>query len=218
MLILTETISGAAHSRVAEKLCRCRFNRCMIRHIVVALVVLLSLGGMRTFAQETRPVARPAFSQERSSLASHTRSAEQSSATCAPRIVAAPEIAKLDHGLEQTENLSRSVRPFTLEEREKVSLAVGACWNAGSLLADARATSVTVAFCLSENGSLVPDTIRLVRFEGGGSLAEMQLVYEGARRAILRCGVQGFDLPPARYTQWQEIQLVFNEWSISLLP
>ena len=34
--------------------------------------------------------------------------------------------------------------------------------------------------------------------------------FEAARRAIIRCGAQGFDLPREKYDHWRDIEMVFN--------
>ena len=34
--------------------------------------------------------------------------------------------------------------------------------------------------------------------------------YEAARRAIIRCGAKGFQLPPEKYEQWRNIEMEFN--------
>ncbi|MEM9438259.1 MAG: energy transducer TonB, partial [Pseudomonadota bacterium] len=31
-----------------------------------------------------------------------------------------------------------------------------------------------------------------------------------ARRAIIRCGATGFDLPREKYDQWRQIEMTFN--------
>jgi len=35
-------------------------------------------------------------------------------------------------------------------------------------------------------------------------------VFETARRAIIRCGADGFPLPVEKYGQWREIEMTFN--------
>lgn len=34
--------------------------------------------------------------------------------------------------------------------------------------------------------------------------------FEAARRAILRCGATGYDLPAEKYGQWRDIEMTFN--------
>jgi hypothetical protein len=88
-------------------------------------------------------------------------------------------------------------------------VAVQQCWNVGSLSTDALRTTVVVAVSVAQSG--VPDagSIRLVD-STGGSEAGARGAFEAARRAIIRCGARGFPLPPEKYEQWREMELVFN--------
>jgi hypothetical protein len=36
------------------------------------------------------------------------------------------------------------------------------------------------------------------------------MMFEVARRAIIRCGKGGYPLPPEKYAQWKELELVFD--------
>jgi hypothetical protein len=44
---------------------------------------------------------------------------------------------------------------------------------------------------------------------GGGDAAAKQ-AFEAARRAIIRCGNDGFDLPVEKYDHWRDIEMTFN--------
>ena len=44
----------------------------------------------------------------------------------------------------------------------------------------------------------------------GGSVAAAKQAFEAARRAIVRCGSDGFPLPAEKYGWWQQIEIVFN--------
>ena len=44
----------------------------------------------------------------------------------------------------------------------------------------------------------------------GGSAASAKQAFEAARRAIIRCGSSGYDLPEDKYGQWKEIEMTFN--------
>jgi hypothetical protein len=55
-----------------------------------------------------------------------------------------------------------------------------------------------------ENG-----TIRLIESTGGSDAAARQ-AFEAARRAIIRCGSNGFDLPEESYDHWRSVEMVFN--------
>ncbi|MFN3721660.1 MAG: cell envelope biogenesis protein TolA [Paracoccaceae bacterium] len=99
--------------------------------------------------------------------------------------------------------------PMTSGERDALRVAVQQCWNVGSLSSDALNTTVVVYVSVAQNG--VPDagSIRMVS-STGGSDAGARGAFEAARRAIIRCGARGFPLPPEKYDQWREMELVFN--------
>jgi hypothetical protein len=99
--------------------------------------------------------------------------------------------------------------PVTSGEKDALRVAVQQCWNVGSLSSDALRVTVTVAVNVAQNG--VPDaaSIRMAEFKGGSDAAARQ-AFEAARRAIIRCGAKGFPLPPEKYDQWRELELVFN--------
>ncbi|MDO9637522.1 MAG: cell envelope biogenesis protein TolA [Pseudotabrizicola sp.] len=99
--------------------------------------------------------------------------------------------------------------PMTSGERDAMRVAVQQCWNVGSLSSDALNTTVVVYVSVAQNG--VPDagSIRMVSATGGSD-AGARGAFEAARRAIIRCGARGFPLPPEKYDQWREMELVFN--------
>ncbi|MFN4130304.1 MAG: cell envelope biogenesis protein TolA [Paracoccaceae bacterium] len=99
--------------------------------------------------------------------------------------------------------------PMTGGERDALRVAVQQCWNVGSFSSDALNTTVVVFVSVAQNG--VPDagSIRLVS-SNGGTDAGARGAFEAARRAIIRCGARGFPLPPEKYEQWREMELVFN--------
>ena len=90
-----------------------------------------------------------------------------------------------------------------------LTLGVARCWNVGALPADALQTSVTVAASLSRDAKPDPSSIRMIQYSGG-TLTNAKQAFEAARRAIIRCGVKGFDLPIENYAQWREIEMTFN--------
>ncbi|KUP92375.1 energy transducer TonB [Tritonibacter horizontis] len=99
--------------------------------------------------------------------------------------------------------------PMTEGERDALRLAVSQCWNVGSLSSEAMRTTVVVGLSLSRQG--VPDagSIRMLSSSGGSQGAATQ-AYETARRAIMRCGAKGFELPTDKYAQWRDIEMTFN--------
>jgi hypothetical protein len=99
--------------------------------------------------------------------------------------------------------------PMTDGEKDALRVAVQQCWNVGSLSTDALRTTVIVAVSMSQDGRPDNGSIRMIGFEGGSEAAAQQ-AYEAARRAIIRCGANGFALPVEKYDQWRDIEMVFN--------
>ncbi|MBF9059911.1 energy transducer TonB, partial [Rhodobacterales bacterium HKCCSP123] len=99
--------------------------------------------------------------------------------------------------------------PLTAAARDGFRIAVSSCWNVGSLSNEAQATTVVVGFDMSREGRPVDGTLRLVSYDGGSQSAAQQ-AYEAARRAILRCGANGYGLPAESYDHWRQVELVFN--------
>ena len=99
--------------------------------------------------------------------------------------------------------------PLTSGEKDAMRLAVSQCWNVGSLSTDALQTVVVVGFSLTPDGKVVGGSLRMIDSSGGSAGAAKQ-AYEAARRAILRCGAKGYDLPAEKYAQWQDIEITFN--------
>jgi hypothetical protein len=99
--------------------------------------------------------------------------------------------------------------PISEAVRQGFILAVRNCWNIGSLSTEAQGTSVVVAFTMDREGRPDSVSMRLVSSQGGSQAAAQQ-AYEAARRAILRCGASGYDLPAESYATWQSVEMTFN--------
>ncbi len=99
--------------------------------------------------------------------------------------------------------------PLTSGEKDALRIAVQRCWNVGSLSTDALATTVVVAVTMAQDGRPETGSIRMLDHSGGSTEAARQ-AFEAARRAIIRCGANGFDLPAEKYGQWQNIEITFN--------
>ncbi len=99
--------------------------------------------------------------------------------------------------------------PMTAGERDALRVGVQRCWNVGSLSSDALRTTVVVSVQMNEDGTPITGSIRLVG-QSGGSDASARQAFDTARRAIIRCGVDGYDLPREKYGQWQEIEMTFD--------
>ncbi len=99
--------------------------------------------------------------------------------------------------------------PMTGGEKDALVIAVKQCWNVGALSTDALRTIVTVGVSMEPSGKPVSGSIRMIGYEGGTD-ASAQQAYEAGRRAIIRCGQNGYPLPPEKYDQWREVEIVFN--------
>ncbi|WP_439104934.1 energy transducer TonB [Celeribacter marinus] len=99
--------------------------------------------------------------------------------------------------------------PLTGGEREGLRVAVSQCWNVGALSSDAMRTTITVGVSMNQDGTPNSGSLRLIGFSGGSQSAA-DAAYEVARRAILRCGARGFDLPVEKYDQWRDIEMTFD--------
>ncbi|MEM1073901.1 MAG: energy transducer TonB [Pseudomonadota bacterium] len=108
-----------------------------------------------------------------------------------------------------TERVAPLGPPLTSGEKDALRVAVSSCWNVGSLSTDALATTVVVEVAMARDGKPVTGSIRMASSSGGSDAAARQ-AFEAARRAIIRCGARGYDLPVEKYGQWQQIEMTFN--------
>jgi len=99
--------------------------------------------------------------------------------------------------------------PLNGGERDALRVAVGSCWNVGSLSTEALGTTVVVGVEMEQSGKPVTSSIRLVSHSGGSESAARQ-AFEAARRAIIRCGSKGFPLPVEKFSHWRDIEMTFN--------
>lgn len=99
--------------------------------------------------------------------------------------------------------------PLTSGEKDALIVDVKACWNVGALSTEALRTVVTLGVTMMPDGRPDVGSIRRISHEGGSEAAANQ-AFEAGRRAIVRCGSDGFPLPPEKYDHWREIEIVFN--------
>ncbi|MGB0658883.1 MAG: energy transducer TonB [Mangrovicoccus sp.] len=99
--------------------------------------------------------------------------------------------------------------PMSDLEKDRLQIAVSRCWNFGALSTEAARVTITVAMTMTPEGVPEPPTIRMTDFTGGGQAAANQ-AFQVAYRAIRRCAGAGYPLPPEKYAQWREIEIVFN--------
>lgn len=99
--------------------------------------------------------------------------------------------------------------PLSAGERDSLRVAVSQCWNVGSLSSDALSTTVIVSVSMNPDGTPITGSITLEGRDGGSEAGARQ-AFEAARRAIIRCGARGYQLPAEKYEQWKEIEITFN--------
>jgi hypothetical protein len=99
--------------------------------------------------------------------------------------------------------------PMSNGEVDALRVAIKQCWNLGTASSEAMRTTVTLSVSLAQDGSPDTGSIRLLGSEGG-SEASTKTMFDAARRAIARCGKNGFPLPPEKYETWKELELVFD--------
>jgi hypothetical protein len=152
-----------------------------------------------------RPKARPARATEVAQEAP-TKPAAETPATDKASVNDALAAA-LGGGQESRDRPSGP--PLASGEKDALRVAVQQCWNVGSLSSDALRTTVVVAVSMGEDGKPNSGSIRMLSASGGGDTAAKQ-AFEAARRAIIRCGARGFELPVEKYDSWRDIEMTFN--------
>jgi hypothetical protein len=97
--------------------------------------------------------------------------------------------------------------PMTGAERDAFRLAVQGCWVVDPG-AQAAGVTVTVVFQLDRQGRLTagPDLLT----SSGGTPGAVEAAYQAARRAVTRCGRDGFSLPEEKYEQWRVVEMTFD--------
>jgi hypothetical protein len=99
--------------------------------------------------------------------------------------------------------------PLTRGEKDALRVAVQQCWNVGSLSSEALRVTVTVGVRMAETGRPENGSITLLGYQGGNDAAA-QKAFAAARRAVIRCGQRGFNLPEEKYARWRDIEMTFN--------
>jgi outer membrane biosynthesis protein TonB len=114
-----------------------------------------------------------------------------------------------DSGTEDGGNTAPQGPPMTAGEKDGLRVAVNRCWNVGALSTEALRVTVTVYVSLGQDGKPVASSVEMATFEGGSEAAARQ-AFEAAKRAIIRCGADGYDLPAEKYEEWKELSIVFD--------
>lgn len=105
-----------------------------------------------------------------------------------------------------------AVPALTSNEMNGLRLSVQQCWvvDVGS---EAANITVTVGMSLDRDGRVEGDSITLLGASEGSQTA-VDIAFQSARRAILRCQKDGYELPIDKYDQWRDIEMVFNPESM----
>lgn len=99
--------------------------------------------------------------------------------------------------------------PLSQGEKDALRVSVSQCWNVGSLSTEALETTVVVSVSMKPDGKPETSSIRMLSSSGGSDGAAKQ-AFGAARRAIIRCGASGFELPTEKYAHWRDIEMTFN--------
>lgn len=102
--------------------------------------------------------------------------------------------------------------PLTGGERDTFRTAVQKCWNVDPS-SKARNVTVTLKMEMQKNGRVLPSTIELVNFTGGSDVFAKE-AFQQARRAILRCQKEGYELPAKKYEHWRNVEITFDPTSM----
>ena len=97
--------------------------------------------------------------------------------------------------------------PMTGAERDSFRISVNRCWNVDPGSVAARVT-VEVGFSLDRDGSVRGNEVRLISSQG--DTGAVDIAFQAARRAILRCQSGGYQLPEEKYDQWEDVVITFD--------
>lgn len=145
-----------------------------------------------------RPVVRPASRPT-------TPAAQPQTTTDEPSTTSSTDAAVAE-ALAETA-AAPSGPPLSQGDKDAIRVSVQKCWvvDVGS---QASNVTVTVGFSLDREGK-VSSGVELLSSEGGDSKA-VDVAYQSARRAILRCQKGGYKLPIEKYDHWRDIEITFN--------
>ena len=100
-----------------------------------------------------------------------------------------------------------ATKPLAEQFIRGMQLAIAECWILGAL--SAASPTVVVEMELTLDGKPVPNSIKMLGFEGGDEIL-VEPAFESAKRAIQRCGAQGFELPKDQFATWRRVELTFS--------
>jgi hypothetical protein len=105
--------------------------------------------------------------------------------------------------LAQAETMTRA------DMRAYLAGEIARCWNIRALSEAAQGTAVTLSVSVAPDGRIVPGSVTFLSATTDVQ-ATIDEAYHSARRAVLRCGGEPFDLPSARHDDWRDLELTFD--------
>ena len=99
--------------------------------------------------------------------------------------------------------------PLLPSEIEEFKKTVAECWGVKNFDSTEKG-SITIAFSLDRQGKIDPDSVKSISNTFKDSRSA-QSVFQRARRALMKCGVNGYDLPSDKYQQWKRMELTFEQ-------
>jgi hypothetical protein len=110
--------------------------------------------------------------------------------------------------------------PMSSGEIDGIRVGIGQCWSTGTLSTAAEGVALTLRVEMNEDGTPIKDSITMTNFTGGDEAAAQQ-AFEAARRAVMRgvkgCGGKpGYQLDPAKYGQWNVMNLHFDNGGVKM--
>lgn len=120
----------------------------------------------------------------------------------------------LENARQKAETSGQTAPPLTQGEVDGFRISVQDCWvvDVGS---PAAYITVTVGFDMDPTGRVVASSIRLLSSEGGSG-SDVDVAFQAARRAILRCQGDGYRLPISKYDNWKSTEMTFNPESMRI--
>jgi hypothetical protein len=92
--------------------------------------------------------------------------------------------------------------------RQNLAGAIRRCWLVDPA-SDATRVALTLGFAMTAEGRPVADSFSRIGTATGPD-AGIEAAWQSARRAVLRCGVLGFDLPPDRRDDRKQVEITFD--------
>lgn len=101
-------------------------------------------------------------------------------------------------------------RALTPDEIQGLTMSIQSCWNIGTLSPEALAIDIKVRFAMDDEGRPIAESLTLVQSPPSATPRAVQEAFAAARRAVIRCGQYGYDLPLETRVRWDEIVVSFD--------